>query len=129
MIVFTGFLPLQSLFIENKKKTSTETGFSKERVLWSFRNKGHTCKPNHTSPRYKYPLRRGRIWKQKRSPFFILVCRFRRKVSIFTKQEGLSMAGLEGSVVSCRNVDEWKAHFQHGVDSKKLVCIHPPFFV
>ncbi|KAL0438507.1 UNVERIFIED_CONTAM: Thioredoxin H-type 1 [Sesamum latifolium] len=30
------------------------------------------------------------------------------------------MASEEGQVIGCHSVDEWKQHFQKGVDSKKL---------
>ncbi|KAG6406448.1 hypothetical protein SASPL_134050 [Salvia splendens] len=29
----------------------------------------------------------------------------------------------EGQVIGCHSVDEWKAHFQKGVESKKLVVV------
>ncbi|KAL0360641.1 UNVERIFIED_CONTAM: Thioredoxin H-type 1 [Sesamum radiatum] len=33
------------------------------------------------------------------------------------------MASEEGQVISCHTVDEWKQHFQKGLDSKKLVVV------
>ncbi|XP_073288325.1 thioredoxin H-type 1-like [Primulina huaijiensis] len=33
------------------------------------------------------------------------------------------MAAEEGQVFGCHTVDEWKGHFQKGVESKKLVVI------
>ncbi|KAK4390715.1 UNVERIFIED_CONTAM: Thioredoxin H-type 1 [Sesamum calycinum] len=33
------------------------------------------------------------------------------------------MASEEGQVIGCHTVDEWKQHFQKGVESKKLVVV------
>ncbi|KAL3833996.1 hypothetical protein ACJIZ3_008732 [Penstemon smallii] len=33
------------------------------------------------------------------------------------------MSSEEGQVISCHSIDEWKEHFQKGLESKKLVVI------
>ncbi|XP_073144629.1 thioredoxin H-type-like [Henckelia pumila] len=44
-------------------------------------------------------------------------------IFFISRREIQEMAAEEGQVFGCHTVDEWKAHFQKGVESKKLVVI------
>lgn len=128
MIVFTGFLPLQSMFIEIKKKRVPKPGSQRKGYYGHLGIKATLVNRTTPLPAINTPFAGGRSGSKKgrrfRSSFVGSDAKFRSLRS----RKALSMAGLEGTVVSCRNVDEWTAHFKHGVDSKKLVIYIPTLF-